>query len=868
MARIKIISDPYNRRLSYYIERKETGQWDDVEKVSQGSRLREIDEEKIFFPFKAKEIVDIIIREYYTGKEEIVLEFEGTKDEYDELMCVCESSDNIGKVKLLPLSRWIANAQYVLDETSTIFNGIKTIIEHNAKDDDEVKEDMKKISNALDKVVPICVMGNYSAGKSTFINSLIGYEILPSGVDPVTAKIIRVKRSTELDKAKISFTFFDKPYIIVFERNGYMAVVGNKDEEIVKHIDEAIDALEDKPLHAMVNKTLEVLNNFEKRDMSVTEISDVIEVEVPFCLDSVLGASDNEYVIFDTPGSNSKSNEDHGYILRQALAGFSNGIPVWVTGYDSIDSIDNANLCGMISEIDALDKRFTMIVVNKADAVQLPKEGFKKEDVDRIVSYDSVRQMYANGIYFVSAGLGLAAKNYDGVISEFIKEVWDEKRRKYSDPYAFGHRKLYEYDIMPEQMKNRVREESIACDNVVYANSGLYCIERKMEEFAEKYAAYNKCMMVFLFLGKVVEKTNKIIDDKTEEVKRKKEERVEAFERKKKQLIEEIHGHAQETSETQKSMMATTLENYCEGDLAQKSFASNFEAEYEGLIDMYEKEEDVASLQDASDKGMEGFKTSLLDSFKESVRLFSLTNMNASSFRIHDYIETPEKSETTPIDTGKNFIEKKKQLDSAKKKALGEASERLIQIVNKLFKDNIGYALTQLQTFAKSNWDNVAEDYRRQLVALITGSDALTEEQRKELSEIILNYDPVVYEEDEEDMFEKERFTGFNLLWFKISFSDRLDTKKLLNSFNEKMEEEIDYFADLISESYFKTFKHWQDRLVDVVEQNITEYNPQLQELSKEIIEDEKRIEELKGYRTEINSSHETIKEMVSWQEA
>ena len=42
-------------------------------------------------------------------------------------------------------------------------------------------------------VIPICVFGNYSAGKSTFINALIGREVLPSGGDPVTAKIYKIK---------------------------------------------------------------------------------------------------------------------------------------------------------------------------------------------------------------------------------------------------------------------------------------------------------------------------------------------------------------------------------------------------------------------------------------------------------------------------------------------------------------------------------------------------------------------------------------------------------------------------------------------------------------------------------------------------
>ena len=58
------------------------------------------------------------------------------------------------------------------------------------KEDFSVKRGLNKVSQALDDVIPLCVFGNYSAGKSTFINALIGVELLPSGGDPVTAKNI------------------------------------------------------------------------------------------------------------------------------------------------------------------------------------------------------------------------------------------------------------------------------------------------------------------------------------------------------------------------------------------------------------------------------------------------------------------------------------------------------------------------------------------------------------------------------------------------------------------------------------------------------------------------------------------------------
>ena len=69
------------------------------------------------------------------------------------------------------------------------FEVVHPIIEKIVRDDERVKRDLGKVSGALDDIIPICVFGNYSAGKPTFINALIGGEVLPSGGDPVTAKI-------------------------------------------------------------------------------------------------------------------------------------------------------------------------------------------------------------------------------------------------------------------------------------------------------------------------------------------------------------------------------------------------------------------------------------------------------------------------------------------------------------------------------------------------------------------------------------------------------------------------------------------------------------------------------------------------------
>ena len=101
MTQIKIKSNPYNREISYQMLDGGTGNWVDVKRSDERSRLRETDSERSFLPFKIKEILSIIVKEYYVGREKVQLIFEGTQDEYVEIASVCESDEFKEKIDLM-----------------------------------------------------------------------------------------------------------------------------------------------------------------------------------------------------------------------------------------------------------------------------------------------------------------------------------------------------------------------------------------------------------------------------------------------------------------------------------------------------------------------------------------------------------------------------------------------------------------------------------------------------------------------------------------------------------------------------------------------------------------------------------------------
>lgn len=57
-------------------------------------------------------------------------------------------------------------------------------------------------------------------------------------------------------------------------------------------------------------------------------------------------------------------------------------------------------------------------------------------------------------------------------------------------------------------MKKNAVEQALKSDELILVNSGLFSIEWEIQMFANKHAAYNKCVQSKLFLGNVIEITS------------------------------------------------------------------------------------------------------------------------------------------------------------------------------------------------------------------------------------------------------------------------------------------------------------------------------------------------------------------------
>lgn len=77
-----------------------------------------------------------------------------------------------------PLFALIDRVRYALNYTNMMDSSYEQIL-----DDLQIR---------IDEAMKIAIVGQFSSGKSTFLNALLGSEVLPSGITPVTAKVCHI----------------------------------------------------------------------------------------------------------------------------------------------------------------------------------------------------------------------------------------------------------------------------------------------------------------------------------------------------------------------------------------------------------------------------------------------------------------------------------------------------------------------------------------------------------------------------------------------------------------------------------------------------------------------------------------------------
>ena len=529
--RVRIICNPYEKSIKYMrwcLDEEQERIWKNL-----GSKSQLLVDEKYTnatIQHNVYEIIKEIAAEYNRGKVGLEIVFDGTKEDYEDLKEVIDKFFCTQGVTCEIGDLYLDSASDVMPKIQKIFDDLTQVFDEYGSDSDEINQIIKKFLDATRTEIPICVVGMYSTGKSAFINALIGAEVLPSAVKPTTARNYKIIESEK--DGSIKFCIDEEKVSIHYEDDKYK-IVGNIDKELMEDLHGFLEKVDNASLTKNMYYSLSIINEYADK---TKKIADLIEVEVPFYNGDLVNDK-YKFIIFDTPGSDSESHEEHLAVLKKALGDQTNGLPILLTSPKDMDRTGADKLLEVVDGIAGnLDLTNAMIIVNQADAVSGKSLDKVKEGADTILS-----RWKFNRLYFMSAIMGLGSKkedyededdwidaDYEDVFFNNINCFTKYEERRYKQLYLHNQ-------IAPNRMESYLsRVDGEKGDRrLLYINSGLHCVENEILDFARKYALYNKCAQAQEYLedaidsirekiGKIedkVEKTRKSTQDKQDKQK-------------------------------------------------------------------------------------------------------------------------------------------------------------------------------------------------------------------------------------------------------------------------------------------------------------------------------------------------------------
>ena len=549
--KMRIICNPFKKEIEYQWYDSNTGDY--VELDSENSALTRDEFLKTTIQSRAHEIVGKINEECNVGNIGLEISFIGTEDDYNDFCGVIKKDYEKANIKCIQDKHFFNAASEVMPKIRDKFADIESTLGKYT--------DTKLICKYKDVVKPsisLCVMGTYSTGKSAFINSLIGEEILPSASEPTTAKVYKIYCD---EKYQIRFWFDGSECLLTFEGETYKSN-SNGDMEIIEEFQSIVES--EGLHHNEVSHMSEVLGFINKYNKD-NKISDIIEVRIPFKKTN-LPVEEFEFIIYDTPGSNSGSNDQHLEILKGSLDEQTNALPIVLTTPDTMDSKDNHDLLKLIKDQgSSLDERNTIVIINKADEKGKKALEGKREKCNDLV----ITKWKSTRIFFVSSVIGIASKkDHPDDSDEWLDEDMYEIYGKNKEQYLSDGRKLFEYNIID---KSRIDENSEYSDGEktthLYKNSGLESVEREIVEYARKYALYNKCQQASEYLKKAIDSCIEKIQKAEDERKNALKEAEDHFSSKEKKLCQQLEDKKKETTTYNtefRELMARELDEYRE----------------------------------------------------------------------------------------------------------------------------------------------------------------------------------------------------------------------------------------------------------------------------------------------------------------
>lgn len=372
-----------------------------------------------------------------------------------------------------------------------------------------------KIDSLNDNAVSLCFTGVYSAGKSTLINALLGYKILPEKITSETAKMFCISSPKPGEAVKIIFEVDGIVSILEWNegRKGLVYAKAPSNQDIKDTIQIEISrVMEEKlPQHDQIRAVLTMLNTMDN-------VSAEIKIQFPVALDS----ANVQYVIYDTPGTDSNYAE-HQTVLMDALSEQKQSILIFVAAPNKTEGSGNNALLKYLKEAEEKDSKTSidigrsLFVINWSDCIDadarkdLQHEEIKYKDDESF----SIR-LADKKLFFISAKYGYAARAVkNGIASEKEQSEFNKGLNNMTDKfggYCYRENRCAMSEFATNRMNERCEEalnnavEQKDDISVLEIAAGLYALESEILQYGEKYASAVKASAIIDSVDKALSK--------------------------------------------------------------------------------------------------------------------------------------------------------------------------------------------------------------------------------------------------------------------------------------------------------------------------------------------------------------------------
>jgi len=463
-----------------------------------------------------EQLLQVLTKSYRGSK--LVLEFVGTAENYLSFSKLCSKAPNVQLVQ--SDKQRILSCSEINEKIISKVRQLKSL----GYDIDSHGE----IDRILDATIPVVVVGNMSAGKSTFLNALIGEELLPSGQDATTGVICELHHSK--NEVSVSYSTGNQKVVIdcvSFDNSSNLDFVPRELQSILRETQKPIER---------VRRVIDFYN-FKDKDNGVDRTVSVDEKLMSICCPFFNADIPEQIVFYDTPGGDSDSNIDDAETLEKALKDQTKGFLIFVCA-ERKDLDKSQKLIDTIQKAtgNKLDLAHTIVVCNQTE-----------EEPECKVS-TSTEKEWASRIVYVSSAVALGARKPTGDATgwkeEKLSKVFKKNRAAFSDPDDDCYTSLPQYCTLPysridgikgkhEELTSALRvatDEAKAKSLLMQFNSGIDTVEQEIIYVANELFPYNQCERARRVFQELLEAYKETISQKEAEKEDQRKSRIEEFE--------------------------------------------------------------------------------------------------------------------------------------------------------------------------------------------------------------------------------------------------------------------------------------------------------------------------------------------------